>query len=394
MLNKFIKPQRINRYAIILPALLITGLSIFVVAWRFYSNRTPAFSSRVSENPAQKTATANNIPAQPSINPQQPTATPTPPATPREYPPQALTYNVTNPPPFKPNPRLQKIVDNAVITIKQQGLPLGNLSISLINLNGNDCCEYASYQDQQPRFPASVSKLFWLVAYYAQVEHGIVPEDVIPAKEVYKMAHKSDNEAASRMVDSLTDAESGANMNAEALGIWEAKRKWLNHFFEATGYQNLNVSQKNFPVPFLQLQRPEGRDLQIRGDGSVPIRNSMTTYDAARLLYEIATEQAVSIPASQNMKELLRQDLAPEVWKDEEYNCVEGFLGESLPADTYFISKVGWTSGSRQETALIMSPDGSVKYILVVFGDDKAYADDWKIFPRVSSLVMSQMLMK
>ena len=30
------------------------------------------------------------------------------------------------------------------------------------------------------------------------------------------------------------------------------------------GYRNSNISQKTFPIPYLQINGPEGLDLQIR----------------------------------------------------------------------------------------------------------------------------------
>lgn len=308
------------------------------------------------------------------------------------YPPANLIYNVSTLPPFQPNAKLQAVVDNAVSVLRNSGLPTQSLSISLINLKGQNCCEYGIYADRTPRFPASVAKMFWMVALQAQIEHGLLSKDVISGQELYKMIQKSDNEPTSRVVDEITGADSGDRLNDEFLGIWAAKRRWTNRFFEAAGYQNINLSQKNFPVPALHLQQPEGRDLQIRGNQSLPIRNYLTTYDTARLLYEIHAGQSVSKEASSKMELLLKRDLRPEIWKKEEYNSIEGFLSESLPQNTYFISKVGWTSGSRQEAALIRSADGSVEYILVIFGDDRAYADDWKIFPKVSRLILDRML--
>jgi hypothetical protein len=69
----------------------------------------------------------------------------------RDYPPASLTYNVTQLPPFQSNANLQQVVDNAVNLVRAKNLPLHALSISLIKLNSDRCCEYAGYQDQQPR---------------------------------------------------------------------------------------------------------------------------------------------------------------------------------------------------------------------------------------------------
>ena len=139
------------------------------------------------------------------------------------------------------------------------------------------------------------------------------------------------------------------------------------------------------------MPEPKGRDLQIRGDERSPIRNSLTTYDVTRLAYEIHSRKAVSVEKSEIMESLMVRDLRPEVWKKEEYNSIRGFLAEKLPLDTYVASKVGWTTSSRQDVAIVRSPDGSAHYILTIFGDDKKYADDWDVFPAVSRQVFDQL---
>jgi hypothetical protein len=306
---------------------------------------------------------------------------------------QQLSYNVKNPPSFKSDWQLQKIVDDVVVAIQSQGLSTSNLSISLVNLRNTNCCGYGSYSDDQAIFPASVSKLFWLVALYGQYNAGILPEGTISEGDTYKMIQDSDNEPASRVVDTITATESGTELTPEELTTWIDKRLWVNHFFESAGYRNINVSQKNFPIPDLKLLKPDkGRDLQIRGNGALPIRNYLTSFDVARLLYEIDSGQAVSKEYSNKIKKLLRRNLNPDVWKKKEYNSIAGFFAESLPHDSRVFSKVGWTLDSRQDAAIIESPDEKVRYILVIFADNRGFGDNWKIFPNISRQVYDRMV--
>ncbi len=131
----------------------------------------------------------------------------------------------------------------------------------------------------------------------------------------------------------------------------------------------------------------------MRGNLDHPIRNKMTTDQAARLMYEIFTGQAVSPQYSQKMQQLLTRDLRPEIWMQEQYNSIEGFLGEFLPiAEVHFASKVGWTSRSRQDVAFISTKDGKTKYIVVIFANDPAYAEDWEIFPEISLFLFNRMV--
>ncbi|MGL5063658.1 MAG: serine hydrolase, partial [Microcoleus sp.] len=62
-------------------------------------------------------------------------------------------------------------------------------------------------------------------------------------------------------------------------------------------------------------------------------------------------------------------------------------LGESLPVNIYFGSKVGYTSKSRTEAAFVRTLDDRAIYILVIFADSPAYSKDEKIFPEISRYV-------
>jgi Beta-lactamase enzyme family len=307
---------------------------------------------------------------------------------------QSISYNVKTKPPFVNDKRLQKIVDRAVDSFQQKGYSIKSISISLVDLNSSSCCGYASFQDQQPRFPASIPKLFWMVALYGQYQEGMLKSGAISEQDVYKMIQNSDNQPASRVLDKVTQTESGQSLSSNEFNQWMSQRTWVNKFFEDAGYQNINISQKNFPIPYLGLTAPQGRDLQLRqinGDSSYPFRNYLTAYDTSRLLYEVDTDQAISQAYSQKMKLHLRRDLHPEAWEHIQYNSIKGFLGEYLPTDTYFMSKVGWTSDSRSDAAIIATPDGKTRYALVIYSEGGDFAEDWTIFPKISRSIYDQM---
>ena len=305
--------------------------------------------------------------------------------------PRTIAYNVVQAPNLRGNSNLQSVVNSAVDSFQAKGLPIDKLSISLTNLNSSTCNSYASYQDKSPRFPASVSKLFWMTALYGKVDQGTLPGDAVSDRTIQKMIQKSDNEAASDVVDALTNTISDKEISSGDFSRWESARTSLNDFFNAAGYQSINISQKNFPIPKLKMTEPQGLDLKLRLNEVTPRRNSLTTYDVNRLVYEIHTRKAISSEVSDRMERMMVRDIRPEAWKDEQYNSIAGFLGEKLPTDTYFASKVGWTGSSRQDAAIIKSEDGKAHYILVIFGDDKRYAEDWEVFPAISKQIFEQM---
>jgi len=248
---------------------------------------------------------------------------------------------------------------------------------------------------------------------YAELNANHLKDEEIYYQDLYRMIQKSDNEAASRVIDQLTETMSGKELSTKDYKTWLERRQKLNTFFQAAGYTAVFPRMKYSANPGnpskssirqiklysvavkTKLSGPEGRERQMRGNPSQPTRNRMTTDQAARLMYEIFTNQAVSPECSQKMQQLLLRDLRPEVWQQELYNSVEGFLGESLPYEQiYFASKVGWTSGSRQEVAFIATKDGKTRYILAIFGDHAAYAEDWEIFPKISLYVFNRMHQK
>mgnify|MGYP002467711173 CR=1 FL=1 len=303
-----------------------------------------------------------------------------------------LSYNINKQPPFRENKELQAIVEEVRQKIQNRGFSSADLSISLVDLSLRPCCRYASYKDQTPRFPASISKLFWIVAYYAQEKEKVITSGTIPESHLEKMINRSDNEISSDVLDVITETRSKQELPDSEFNDWHRKRLSVNDFFKDAGYKKINLSQKNFPIPKLDLMSPEGFDLKMRQKPGKIERNYVTTYDVARLLYEIEKQQAVSREHSEKIKGFMKRNLDLNYWKKIQYNSVQGFFPEKLPLDAQVFSKVGWYSGSRQDAAIIYSPDRNSRYILVIFGNNKKYAEDEEIFPVLSQLVYDKML--
>ena len=302
-----------------------------------------------------------------------------------------LAYNVQTSPNLNKNEKLQKTVDEIVDFTKNQKFPIQPLSITIIDVETG---EHAGYQQEKLRYPASVVKLFWMVNLYAQIEKGILSETEFP-EYLDAMIQKSDNEAASYIVDRITKTEYRQNIKGEEYKNWRKKRLKINQYFQKAGYKDINVSQKTFPIPSLKLARPKGSELKLRKNSQKANLNKISTQQVARLLYEIHQNKSVSEKSSLKMAELLTIDAGTRNLKRHdknlnEFNPVRGFLSASLPDKVDFKGKAGWTSGSRNDAGIITTPNGK-SYILVVFGEDRAYAHDWQIFPDISQLVFNQM---
>ena len=305
---------------------------------------------------------------------------------------RTFTYNIKTPPNPNYSQELQQIVNEAANIATTKELPVETLSISLIDVSNSQNHTFAGYQNQTLRFPASVAKFFWMAAFYSALEKGIITQkESAFTSDLEQMIRFSNNDAASRILDTITDTKSGGQLTGTELETWLTKRRQINDFFQSAGYTNIMLSTKNYPIHYLRQEQPAGRDLQLKGDPSQPMRNQVTTDQAARLIYEIYTKQAVSSIASRKMAYLLTRDLDPKAWKKDPTNPIKGFLGESLPTNIYFGSKVGYTSKSRSEAAFVRTLDDKAIYILVVFADDPAYAKDETIFPAISRYVFDRL---
>ena len=361
---------------------MVVALTIASIGLFFFKQQNADSNQKVAKEVNQSTSV-----------PLSPTASASPVNLSKSINTEKLAYNITTSPKFTQSKELQNIVDEIVDLTKDKKFPTQPLSITLIDLKTG---KIAGYQQEKLRYPASVVKLFWMVYLYAQIEKGILSEADF-TQYLDDMIQKSDNEAASKIIDKITNTEYQENIQAKESKSWKNKRLQVNQYFQQAGYDNINLSQKTFPIPSLNLFKPAGSELILRENpkSSKPIRNKISTQQVARLLYEIYSNQSVSSISSEKMtkwltidsktRNLKRDDKNPNV-----FNPVRGFLSASLPDNADFMGKAGWTSNSRNDAGIITTPDGKA-YILVVFADDKAYASDWKMFPQISELVFQRM---
>ncbi|OKH33550.1 hypothetical protein NIES2101_39845 [Calothrix sp. HK-06] len=304
-----------------------------------------------------------------------------------------VTYNILQSPNFNKSQKLDKIVNAVVNLTKYQELPLEPLSVTLINIKTKTI---SGYHQHVPKYPASVVKLFWMVILEQYHNLYIIEKNNDSHNDLKDMILKSDNDAASRIIDTITGTKTSLNeLNESKLATWLFQRYQVNRFFEKAGYKGINISQKTYPVAEPIMNEPQGTELQLQN--SQTTGNRISTYHAARLMYEIVTNRAVSAPSSQKMLTLLKRDLNISTWKNnppptEGFNAIDNFLGESLSdKDIIFASKAGQTSTGRQEVAYIGSKDGRIEYILAVFGCSREYSESNSIFPDISRLVFEQM---
>ena len=238
-----------------------------------------------------------------------------------------------------------------------------------------------TYRGVERIYPASVVKLFYLVAVNEWLEKGMSQTSKELERALQDMIIDSSNDATSLVVDILSGTTSGPELPTGPFETWKYQRNIVNRYYQSLGWEEMetiNVCQKTWS------DGPYGRERAFVGE-LLENRNMLTTNAIARLLHSIVGGVAVSSGRSQAMMALLKRtlnDLSP----DAEENQITGFLGGGLPENAQIWSKAGWTSQVRHDAAYIELPNQR-PYLLVVFTEGKAQAKSRDILPFVSNLV-------
>ena len=277
---------------------------------------------------------------------------------------------------------LQELVNDAAHTALKQfadkRLTEAQLSITLIDLRDPQHPVTASFRGNERVYPASVVKLFYLVAVHRWLEDKKIQQTDELKRAVRDMIVDSSNEATQYVVDVLTQTTGGFELPPKEMEEWQYKRNAMNRFYASLGFTNINVNQKTF------CEDAYGRERVSRGSNGEN-RNKLTTDATARLLSEIATSRAVNQARSSQMMELLKRDFSGTSKDNDDQG--HGFTGIALQGMTgaKLWSKAGWTSTTRHDAAYVELPNG-VKFVLVTFTTD--HANDREIIPTVAKFVI------
>lgn len=240
-----------------------------------------------------------------------------------------------------------------------------------------------SYRGGERIYPASVVKLFYLVAVQEWLEKGMSQTTDELNRALTDMIVDSSNDATSLIVDILSGTTSGPVLTPGPFETWKYQRQIVNRYFQSLGWEEINainVCQKTWG------DGPYGRERAFYGE-MFENRNMLTTDATARLLHSIVGGVAVSSGRSQAMMKLLKRGLnADELPQNVEEDQVTGFLGGGLPENSQIWSKAGWTSTVRHDAAYIELPNQR-PYLLVVFTEGKEQGKSREILPFVSGKI-------
>jgi beta-lactamase class A len=279
-------------------------------------------------------------------------------------------------------PSLQEIVDRAARTTLERfadkKLEEKQLSITLIDMRDPQRAVTASFRGNERVYPASVVKLFYLVAAHRWLEDKKIEMTPELNRSLRDMIVDSSNEATQYVLDVLTHTTGGYELPPKEMQEWQYKRNAINRYFTELGYTNINVNQKTF------CEDAYGRERVSRGPNGEN-RNKLTTDATARLMMEIVTGKVANAARTAMMMDLLKRDYSGTSGDADDQG--RGFTGIALKGveGARLWSKAGWTSTTRHDVAYIELPDGR-KFVVATFTTD--HANEREIIPTVARLVM------
>ena len=274
---------------------------------------------------------------------------------------------------------LQATVDETFAKFRDKILKPEELAATVIDLRDSNNLKIADFRGEEKIYPASVVKMFYMVALFEQIENGKVKMTPELERGLKEMIEVSSNDATHYIFDVITDTSGGAELSKKELEKYAYKKNTVNRYFASLGYQNINVNQKTYCEDIF------GRERQFWDEGKQ--RNKLTTNATAKLLANIALGRAVSTEKSKLMLDLMKRD--PFIESDDKDNQSVGYTGIALKnlemKDAKLFSKAGWTSNSRHDAAYIETSDG-LKFVLVIFTDK--HANEREIIPTIAEKLL------
>lgn len=243
-------------------------------------------------------------------------------------------------------------------------------------------------------YPCSLVKVFHLVAAQLRLEDGrLVVHDELD-RAMRDMILWSSNSATNYIIDLLTGTTGDTLLDDAQMSVWREHREEINRIFTALGWPELagiNLNQK------LMDDLRYGRE-KVALDLSPAGHNSLTPIAMARLMHEIFSESNLLPP---ERRALVRDHLARDTnspYRSRGAYQLLGYLGDALPKGTQIWSKAGRTrwlgddraSFRRHDTLRAILP-GAQEFLLTVFTQGEAIAEDDGFLPAIGALVAAEL---
>jgi beta-lactamase class A len=287
---------------------------------------------------------------------------------------------------IEPSPALAELAQTGVRAATErfpdEKIKTDDVAVTILDLREAQHLTGGSVRGDAAIFPASVVKLFYLVAAQQWLQDGKLQDSDELRRAMHDMIVDSSNDATGFFVDSLTDAPNGPPLREDQMKQWAEKRNAVNRYFTSVGFTGINVCQKTY------CEGPFGRERMFLGP-KYENRNKLTTDATARLLAEIVLGRAVQNNADRckQMMELLKRDWTTKPDADNPDDQAHGFSAlASFPDGTKLWSKAGWTSTARHDATYLELPDGR-RLIVVTF--TTGHARNRQIIPTIVKTVLA-----
>jgi beta-lactamase class A len=298
---------------------------------------------------------------------------------------------------YRSSARIQRIgstlVEQTLGRFRDAGLEADQFALTLLvhdsALEGPPSAPPAGfgYRADQPFYPCSVVKVFYLVAAFARLHEGTIAPHEELDRAMRDMILYSSNTGTNYVIDLVTGTTGDTLLEDSALSDWMHKRNWVNRFFQGFGWPEfapINVCQK------LMDDIRYGREQVFAGKDGVN-HNRLTTDAVARLFYAIFTDQIINPGTSRRIRDLLRRPLDPAWIEAEPASQVTGYFGAGLPPGSRLWSKAGWTTWTRDpaasfrrhDAAYVELPSGQT-FTLVAFTQGRKISADMTCLPWIA----------
>jgi beta-lactamase class A len=265
---------------------------------------------------------------------------------------------------------LNQVAQWALHEYAARGLTADGLALAAVRIHPDGTTEAAHVRGEAPVYPASLVKLFYLVAVHGFLDAGRIVDSPELERAITDMIVDSANDPTNYLLEVLTGASGGAELPEAELAAWMAQRQAVNEYFQALGYANVNACQKTW------AEGPYGRERQGYGD-NFELRNSASANTIAKLWIEqIIHAQGRRADAR---RALLSRDYTITSTDPDDQRT--GFTAQGLPSGAKLWSKAGWTTKVRHDSAYVELPTGE-KLVWVIL--TQGASGDRTVIPAVS----------
>jgi beta-lactamase class A len=262
--------------------------------------------------------------------------------------------------------KVEEVVDKLAKDLNEPNLPV-EVGVAAATVDrANRLLEFGAHRAEDPMYPASVVKMFYMVYLYRLAADGKLTITDEIRRALTDMIVDSNNDATGLIIDEVTGTTGGPELPPAELAAWMKKRQAINEYFKSLGYNGVNACQKTWN------EGPYGREKQGYGPNN-ELRNSLNPMVCLRLISEISLDAVVGPKECESMRALLARKVG--VKSQGEDDQAAEFAGRYLPAGSLLWSKAGWMSTERHDVAFIRTPNGK-EFALAIFtrqhsGEDK-----------------------